>query len=65
MKTAGKNSTNGLKAGKVDFGSEIDTIVSHVEKNENCEFIRILEQFSKMDDDGKKKLMNFAQKLAE
>lgn len=64
MKTAGRKSANGLKD-DCESSSEIDTIVDHVEKNGNCEFVRILEQFSKMDDDGKRKLMNFAQKLAE
>lgn len=61
--TEGKKLTSGLK--KVKQETEIDTITEHVEKNGNCEFVRILEQFSKMDDDGKKKLMSFAQELAE
>ena len=46
MKTAVKKMADGLKTG--DISSEIDVIVDHVEKNRNCEFIRILEKCSKM-----------------
>ncbi len=65
MKTAGRKSVNGLKSGKGDTDSVVDAIVDHVEKNDNCEIIRIMGQFSKMDDVGKKKLMSFARKLTE
>lgn len=63
MKTEIRKSASGLKGGK--FNSNIDAVTAYVEKSGNCEFVRILEQFSKMDDDGKKKLMSFAQKLAD
>ena len=63
MKTAVQKSANGLKEGNID--SVADAIADHVEKNDNCEFVRIMEQFSKMDDDGKRKLMGLAKKLAE
>jgi hypothetical protein len=61
MKTAVKKQTNGLTPG--DISSEIDVIVEHVEKNRNCEFIRILEQCSKMDVMDKKKFLEFAKNL--
>ena len=58
-----RKSVNSLKAGK--YNSEIDAIAEHVKKNGNCEFVRIMEQFSKMDVVGKKQFMSYAQKLAE
>lgn len=62
MKTAGRKSVSGLKD-DCEIKSDIDKIVEDVEKNENCEFIRILEQFSKMNVADRKKLMDYAEKL--
>ena len=63
MKTAGRKSVNGLKSGKGDTDSVVDAIVDHVEKNENCEFVRIMEQYSKMDVATMKKFLEYAGKL--
>ena len=63
MKTESRKSAGGLKDGM--FNSDFDAVADYVKENQNCEFIRILEQFSKMDDDGRRKLMSFAQELAE
>ena len=63
MKNAGKKSSTVLKEVNSDIGSEIDAIVDHVEKNENCEFVRILEQYYKMNEVDRKKLMEYAEKL--
>ena len=63
MMTEGRKSINGFKNRKLE--SVIDAVAEYVEKNQNCEFVRIMEHFSKMDDDGRNKLMSFAQKLAE
>jgi len=65
MRSEIKKSASALKEGKGDIDSEIDAIIDHVEKNGNCEFVRIMEQYSKMDGAGRKKLMSFAEKLAE
>ena len=61
MKTAVQKSANGLKEGSID--SVIDAIADHVEKNDNCEFVRILEHFSKMDAATVKKFLEYAEKL--
>ncbi len=63
MKTLCKKSVNGVKAGKGDIDSVIDAIVDHVENNENCEFLRIMEQYSKMDAATMKKFFEYAEKL--
>jgi hypothetical protein len=63
MKTINRKSASGLT--EVMFNSDFDAVADYVEENQNCEFVRILEQFSKMDDDGRRKLMIFAQELAE
>ncbi len=65
MKNAGGKSATFLKEGKGDIDSEIEAIIDHVEKSGNCEFSRILEHYSKMDDTGKRKFMSFAEKLVE
>ncbi|MEI6423421.1 MAG: hypothetical protein WCP55_14465 [Lentisphaerota bacterium] len=61
MKIAEKNSANGLKDGSID--SIVDAISEHVEKSENYEFVRIMEQYSKMDAATMKKLMRYAEKV--
>lgn len=63
MEIAGKKSSTGLKEGETGAGSEIDAIVEHVENSGNCEFVRILEQYSKMDGAGRKKFLEFAETL--
>ncbi|MFA6293215.1 MAG: hypothetical protein WC637_15625 [Victivallales bacterium] len=63
MKTENRKSADGLKAGMSN--SDFDAVIDYVEKSQNCEFVRIMEHFSKMDDDGRRKLMSFAQKMAE
>jgi hypothetical protein len=61
MKTAVKKSVNGLKEGGID--SIIDAISDHVEKDENCEFIRIMEHYSKMNAATMKKFLEYAETL--
>ena len=61
MKIAGKKSANGLNDGNID--SVIDAISDHVEKSENYEFVRIMEQYSKMDAATVKKFMEYAETL--
>ncbi|MCX6984283.1 MAG: hypothetical protein NT118_05950, partial [Lentisphaerae bacterium] len=63
MKTVGRKSANDSENGNID--SVADAIADHVEKNDNCEFVRIMEQFSKMDAATMKKFLEYAQKLAE
>jgi len=65
MRITGNKSACVLKDGKGDIDSEIEAIIDHVEKNGNCEFVRILEHYSKMDESGKKKLMGVAEKLVK
>ncbi|MFA6294000.1 MAG: hypothetical protein WC637_19585 [Victivallales bacterium] len=65
MKTAGNKSAGVLKECKCDIDSEIEAIIDHMEKSKNCEFVRILEHYSKMDEIGKMKLMGFAEKLVK
>jgi hypothetical protein len=65
MKNSGDKSATVLKGGKGGIDSEIEAIIDHVEKSGNCEFVRMLEHCSKMDEIGKKKLMSFAEKLAK
>jgi hypothetical protein len=61
MKIAEKKSAKGLKDGSID--SIIDAISEHVEKSENCEFVRIMEQYSKMDAATMKKFLDYAERL--
>ena len=61
MKIAGKKSANGLNDGSID--SIVDAISDHVEKSENYEFVRIMEQYSKMDAATVKKFMEYAETL--
>ena len=61
MKTAVKKSANGSEKGNIDSG--IDAIMDHVEKSENCEFVRIMEQYSKMDAATVEKFLEYAEKL--
>ncbi len=63
MEITGKKSSTGLKERKKGVDSIIDAISDHVEKNENCEFVRIMEQFSKMDATTVKKFLEYAEKL--
>lgn len=63
MEITGKKSSTGLKERKKGVDSIIDAISDHVEKNENCEFVRIMEQFSKMDAATVKKFLEYAEKL--
>ena len=63
MEITGKKSSTGLKERKKGVDSIIDAISDHVEKNENCEFVRIMEQFSKMDAATVKKFLVYAEKL--
>lgn len=65
MKTAERKEARSYKQGKRDINSNIEAIIDHVENNENCEFLRILAQFSKMGGTERKKFMNFAVALAE
>jgi hypothetical protein len=46
-----------------DIYSEIESILEYVEKNGNCEFIRLLEQCSKMDAADMRKFLEYAEKL--
>ena len=61
MKIAEKKSAKGLNDGSID--SIVDAIADHVEKSENCEFVRLMEQYSKMDAATVKKFMEYAEKL--
>jgi hypothetical protein len=61
MKIAEKKSAKGLKDGSID--SVVDAISEHVEKSENYEFVRIMEQYSKMDAATMKKFMDYAETL--
>ena len=60
MKTSVKKQAGGKEC---NLNSKIDVIVDHVEKNRNCEFIRILEQCSKMNVLDKQKFLEFAKNL--
>ncbi len=61
MKTAEKNSAKGLNDGSID--SVVDAISDHVEKSENYEFVRLMEQYSKMDAATMKKFLEYAETL--
>ena len=61
MKIAEKKSAKGLNGGSID--SIVDAISDHVEKSENYEFVRIMEQYSKMDAATVKKFLECAPNL--
>lgn len=63
MGTAGRKSANGVKEVEGGIDSEIDAIVEHVGKNGNCEFVRIMEEYSKMDLATMRKFLEYADKL--
>lgn len=63
MKIAGKESSIISRKGKEGVASGVDAIIDHVEKSENCEFVRIMEQYSKMDAETVEKFLEYAEKL--
>lgn len=63
MKTADGKSSRGLKKFKDEINSEIESIIDYVEKTGNCEFVRLLEQCSKMNAADMRKFLKYAEKL--
>ena len=63
MKIAGKEPSRISRKGKEGVASGIDAIMDHVEKSENFEFVRIMEQYSKMDAATVEKFLEYAEKL--